>query len=96
MNDKMKETVLEAADYTYTNMEKNNRRVRICNGIACVFILVYHLLKDTSVFTSNASVNAIAICAEGIGIGMLIVGMIMSLHYGVKAKEFKNRINTSK
>ncbi len=96
MNDTMKETVLEAAEYTYTNMEKDNRRVRICNAIACFLILIYHLLKDTDIFLSSALVNGIASCLEGVGIGMLIVGMIMSTHYGIKFKNFKKRIISSK
>ena len=41
MDKEMKETVLRAADYTNTEAEHYNRRVRICNGIALLFVLAY-------------------------------------------------------
>ena len=34
MDKEMKETVLQAVDYTNTAAERYNKRVRICNGIA--------------------------------------------------------------
>lgn len=38
MDKEMKETVLRAADYTNTEAEHYNRRVRICNGIALLLV----------------------------------------------------------
>ena len=39
MDKEMNETVLQAVDYTNTEAERYNKRVRICNGIATLFIL---------------------------------------------------------
>ena len=45
MNKEMKETILQAVDYTNTEAEKYNKRVRLCNAIAMAFILLYIIIK---------------------------------------------------
>ena len=57
MDKEIKETVLQAVDYTNTETERYNKRVRICNGIALFLVLSYTLIKDTS-FYDNPSVMA--------------------------------------
>ena len=54
MDKDMKETVLRAVDCTNTEAERYNRRVRICNGIALLFVLAYIIMKDTSLYTNSA------------------------------------------
>ena len=49
MDKEIKETVLQAVDYTNTETERYNKRVRICNGIALFLVLSYTLLKGLAV-----------------------------------------------
>lgn len=92
MDKKMKETVLQAVDYTNTEAEKYNKRVRICNAIATLLVAVYTILKDTAIYNDNSIVMAGTDFAQGMAIGMLLVGLIMSSRYGVKIRVFKQRL----
>ena len=91
MDKEMKETVLQAVDYTNTEAEKYNRRVRICNGIAMLLILAYNIIKDTSLY-ENSTVMIGVDFAQGVAIGMLLVGVIYSSRYGAKIRAFKHRL----
>ena len=57
MKNEIKETVLQAVDYTTTESEKYNHRVRICNSIALLFLVVYMLFKDTTLYVQNEVVR---------------------------------------
>lgn len=92
MNKEMKETVLQAVDYTNTEAEKYNKRVRICNSIALLLIIVYMLLKDTEIYSNNQIIGNGIDFAQGLAIGMLLCGFIMSSRYGVKVRAFKQRL----
>jgi transcriptional regulator with XRE-family HTH domain len=92
MNNEMKKTVLQAIDYENTKNEKCNKRVRICNAIAMLFIVTYTLLKDTTFYNDNHLVIVIVDIMQGMGIGMLLVGLIMSSRHGAKIREFKQRL----
>ena len=91
MDKEMKETVLQAVDYTNTEAERCNRRVRICNGIAMLLILAYNIIKDTSLY-ENSTVMIGVDFAQGVAIGMLLVGVIYSSRYGAKIRAFKHRL----
>lgn len=92
MDKEMKETVLQAVDYTNTEAEKYNKRVRICNAIAMLLVAAYSILKDTTIYNDNYIVMAGANFAEGMAIGMLLIGIIMSSRYGFKIRNFKRRM----
>ena len=92
MDKEMKETVLQAADYTNTENERYNKRVRLCNAIAMGLFLLYTIIKDTVVYADYSAVKAAADIAQGLAIGMLLTGLIMSSHYGAKVRAFKQRI----
>ena len=92
MNKEMKETILQAVDYTNTEAEKYNKRVRLCNAIAMAFILLYIIIKDMTISANYPVVRAGADIAEGLGVGMLLAGLIVSSRYGAKVREFKQRI----
>ena len=91
MDKEMKETVLQAVDYTNTEAERCNRRVRICNGIAMLLILAYNIMKDTSLY-ENSTVMIVLDFAQGVAVGMLLVGLIYSSRYGAKIRAFKHRL----
>lgn len=88
MNKEMKETVLQAVDYTNTEAEKYNKRVRLCNGLAALGILIYIFVKDTD----NATLQLVADCLQGFSIGMLFVGLLFSSKYGARIRAFKKRV----
>lgn len=92
MNKEMKETVLQAADYTNTQAEKYNRRVRICNAIALILIVAYMSLKDTSVYADNVIISNALDFAQGLGLGMMLAGLIMSSRFAAKVRAFKQRV----
>lgn len=92
MNQEMKETVLQAVDYTNTEAEKNNQRVRICNSVALLLIVAYMSLKDTEIYLNNQMIRNGLNFAQGLAIGMLLAGLIMSSRYGAKVRAFKHRL----
>ena len=91
MDKEMKETVLQAADYTNAEAERCNRRVRICNGIALLFVLAYIILKDTSLYKNPTVVIGLDI-VQGFAVGMLLVGLLYSSRYGARIRAFKHRL----
>ena len=59
MDKEIKETVLQAVDYTNAETERYNKRLRICNGIALLLVLSYTLIKDTSLYNNPAVMTAL-------------------------------------
>ena len=92
MDKEMKETVLQAVDYTNTEAERYNKRVRLCNAIAMGLFLLYTIIKDTVVYADYSVVKAVADISQGLAIGMLLAGLIMSSRYGAKVRAFKQRL----
>ena len=91
MDKEMKETVLRAVDYTNTEAERYNKRVRICNGIAMLLVLAYNIIKDISLYDNSTVVIGLDI-VQGFAIGMLLAGLLFSSRYGVKIRAFKHRL----
>ena len=92
MDKEMKETVLQAVDYTNTEAERYNKRVRLCNAIAMGLFLLYTIIKDTVVYADYSVVKAVIDILQGLAIGMLLAGLIMSSRYGAKVRAFKQRL----
>jgi transcriptional regulator with XRE-family HTH domain len=91
MNNETKETVLKAVDYANTESEKCNKRVRLCNSIGLLFMVVYMLSKDTELYAVNHTVSALVDVSAGIALGMLLTGLLFSSRYGAKIRAFKQR-----
>lgn len=92
MDQEMKETVLQAVDYTNMEAEKYNKRVRIFNAIAYLLLAAYAILKDTTIYNENSFVFVATNFMQGMAIGMLLLGLIMSSRYGAKVRAFKQRL----
>ena len=92
MNKETKETVLEAVDYTNVEAEKYNKRVRICNSIALLFLVVYMIFRESALYSQNAAVAIGVDIAQGLAIGMLLTGLVFSSRYGAKIRAFKQRV----
>ncbi len=91
MNKEIEETVLKAVDYSNTEAECNNRRVRICNAIAMFLILIYLMVKDTGLY-DNQVIRYFTNFAQEFAIGMLFAGLVFSSKYGLKVRAFKQRL----
>ena len=83
---------MQAVDYTNTEAEKYNKRVRICNLIALLLMVAYMSLKDTGIYMDNYIVRNGLDFAQGLSVGMLLCGVIMSSRYGIKVGAFKQRL----
>ncbi len=92
MDKEMKETVLQAVDYTNTEAERCNKRVRLCNAIAMGLFLLYVIIRDTMLYADYSVVKTVTDIAQGLAIGMLLAGLIMSSRYGAKVRAFKQRL----
>ena len=66
--------------------------MRICNLIALLLIMAYMLLKDTGIYSNNQVIRNGLNFAQGLAVGMLFSGIIMSSRYGAKVKAFKQRL----
>lgn len=66
--------------------------MRICNLIALLLIMAYMLLKDTGIYANNQVIRNELNFAQGLAVGMLFSGIIMSSRYGAKVKAFKQRL----
>ena len=75
MDKEIQDTVLQAVNYTNTEAERYNKRVRICNGTAMLLILAYTLLKDTSLYDNSKIAVGLDI-VQGFAVGMLMVGLL--------------------
>lgn len=92
MDKENKDMILKAVDYTNTEAEKYNKRVRICNSVAVLLIAVYMLLKDEKIYEDSSFIRNSLDFAQGLAVGMLLVGIIMSSRYGAKVRAFKQRV----
>lgn len=91
MDKEMKETVLQAVDYTNMEAERHHKRVRICIGTAMLLLLAYYLIKGTSLYENPAVVRVLDL-AQGFAFGMLLVGLLYSSRYGARIRAFKERL----
>lgn len=66
--------------------------MRICNLIALLLIMAYMLLKDTGIYVNNQVIRNGLNFAQGLAVGILFSGIIMSSRYGAKVKAFKQRL----
>lgn len=92
LDEKMRETVLQAVDYTNAETERMNKRVRICNALALLLSFAYYILRDTALYNDSYLVMAGTEFAEGLAFGMLLTGLIQSSRYGAKLRAFKRRL----
>jgi len=92
MNKEIKDTVLQAVDYTNTEAERCNKRVRLCQAIGMLLVCAYMFIKDTELYAESVYVQRGVDFMQGAALGMLLVGLIMSSRYGAKVRAFKKRL----
>lgn len=91
MNKDMKETVLQAVDYTNTEAERTNKRTKkvLLLGVLCWAIssAINHTSLSGYSFVCNISAFA-----EGAGIAFILLSIVLLSRYGIKISEFKKRL----
>lgn len=92
MDKEIKETVLQAVDYTNTEAEKCHKRVRICNAVGMLVFVIFMIVKDSAFYADYAYLRIASDIAQGAALGIMLAGLIMSSRYGAKIKAFKQRI----
>jgi hypothetical protein len=64
----------------------------LCNSIALGLFLLYTIIRDTAFYTDYFIVGIIIDIAQGLAIGMILGGLIMSSRYGAKVRAYKKRL----
>lgn len=92
MDKEFKDTLLQAVDYSNTEAEKCNKRVRLCNCLGMLLMVIVMLFKDSTVYNYNEITMHLFDAMQGMSIGMLFVALMFSSRYGAKIRAFKKRI----
>lgn len=85
-------SILQAVNYSNIEAEKYNKRIFICEIIAVVLIVLAVMLKDTSIYSINPLMQNLVSLTEGLGVGLMIAGLLMTSRYGKKLNNLKRRI----
>lgn len=85
-------SILQAVNYSNIEAEKYNKRIFICEIIAVVLIVLVVMLKDTSIYSINPLMQNLVSLTEGLGVGLMIAGLLMTSRYGKKLNNLKKRI----
>lgn len=85
-------SILQAVNYSNIEAEKYNKRIFICEIIAVVLIVLAVMLKDTSIYSINPLMQNLVSLTEGLGVGLMIAGLLMTSRYGQKLNNLKKRI----
>lgn len=91
MNEELKETVLQVADYSNEEKAKLLRRIHLLfiAGLIgfVVFLVIYFTGRD-----SSPVYDTIAGLGLGIAFGMIIIGVIFTSRYAARIQKFKLRL----
>ena len=66
--------------------------IEILDILIMLLIMAYMLLKDTGIYANNQVIRNGLNFAQGLAVGILFSGIIMSSRYGAKVKAFKQRL----
>ena len=92
MEKEMKETVLQAVEYTNAESERCHRRVRICTSVGMLIFVIAMMVNDSSWAADHSYVHTGCDIAQGVALGIMLCGLILSSRYGAKIKAFKKRL----
>lgn len=91
MDKELEETVLKVADYSNDEKQKLTRRMHILFIGGMIAAVVYLIL----LFTDQAD-NFLGGFCQGVTLGMMIVGVIMTSKYAAKIRSYKKRLLSEK
>ncbi|MBO4767647.1 MAG: helix-turn-helix transcriptional regulator [Lachnospiraceae bacterium] len=92
MEKEMKETVLQAVEYTNVGSERCHKRVRLCCATGMLIFVITMILNDSALAAEHAFVRTGCDIAQGVALGIMLCGLIISSRYGAAIKAFKKRI----
>lgn len=87
MDKELEETVLKVADYSNDEKQKLTRRMHILFIGGLIAAVVYLIL----LFTDRAD-NFLGGFCQGVTLGMMIVGVIMTSKYAARIRAYKKRL----
>ncbi len=91
MNEELKETVLQVADYSNEEKARLMKRMHIM-FVAGLIGFVAFLVITALDLDKNAPYEAIGSFGLGIAFGMIILGVIFTSRYSSRIREFKQRL----
>ena len=91
MNQELKETVLQVADYSN---EEKTRLLKRMHGLFILGLIGFAAFLVITLFGLNETAPYEAIGSFGLGIafGMIIIGVIFTSRYAARIREFKQRL----
>lgn len=92
MQKEMKETVLQAVEYTNAESERCHKRVRLCTSIGMLIFVITMIVNDSSFAATHEYAHVGCDIAQGVALGIMLCGLILSSRYGAKIKAFKKRL----
>lgn len=92
MGKEMETTVLQTVDYAQDEAEKYNKRVRVFNSIALLLMVAHMSLKDTALYASNHLLRNGIDFTQGLALGMLLCGLLVSCRHWAKVRGSKRRL----
>lgn len=91
MDKELEETVLKVADYSNDEKQRITRRMHILFIGGLIAAVVYLIL----LFTDHAD-NFLGGFCQGVTLGMMIVGVIMTSKYAARIRSYKKRLLSGK
>ncbi len=91
MEKDLEEIALKSADYTNMSIEKYNNKIHFLLIIGAVCWLISSIINHTE-FNQIYILKLISGFTNGVNIGMLFGGIILTSRYGNKIKAFKQRL----
>lgn len=91
MNEELKETVLQVADYTSEERSRLVKRMHVMFIAGLVGLAVY-LVTIVLGLDETDPYEFIGSCGLGIATGMIVIGVIFTSGYAGKIREFKQRL----
>lgn len=92
MEKEMKETVLQAVEYTNAESERCHKRVRLCTSVGMLIFVIAMMVNDSSFAADRVYAHVGCDIAQGVALGIMLCGLILSSRYGAKIKAFKKRL----
>ncbi len=91
MNEEVKETVLQIADYSNEEKARLLRRMNRLFIFGLIGFMAFLLIRCFDL-ESTAPYDAVSAFGLGIAFGMIVVGVIFTSRHAAKIREFKQRI----
>lgn len=90
-NNDLEKTVLKAVDYTNSETERYTEKVHLFLVAGVIFWFVSQIITHTS-FAEDRIMGAISDFSEGVALGMMLCGIMVTSRYGKRIQAWKQRM----